>query len=249
MIKGMADLTEQARARGLILNETKFHNRGIIKNQHIETLMLYMDILLEWNRKVNLTAVTNPIDVIIKHFLDSLTLIYYIPENARCADVGSGAGFPGLPLAITRQDTSWVLIDSLKKRTDFLITTGERLNVTNIACERGRAEDLGKSPDHRDRYDICCARAVAPLRVLTEYCLPFVKKGGLFIAMKGPGAERELLEARGVITRLNGGAEEVRKLRLPFRGIARSLVFIRKHAGTPEGYPRNQSRIKNDIIK
>ncbi len=203
----------------------------------------YLELLLEWNEKINLTAITDPMEVVEKHFVDSLTLLAHchIKQGAKVLDVGTGAGFPGVPLKILRPDIRLTLLDGLNKRLNFL---GEVCAALGIEAQRlhKRAEEAG--PDHklRESFDVVTARAVAPLNVLCEYCLPLVKMKGLFLAMKGPGAEKELEAARNALNILGGTEEELISLSLPTAG-ERNIVSVRKKAFTPKGYPRHGGTI------
>ena len=199
----------------------------------------YKDLLLEWNEKINLTAITEEKDIIIKHFTDSLTCLKYIDDNASILDVGTGAGFPGVPLKIMRDDCDITLLDSLNKRIKYLNDVIDKLNLQKISAIHGRAEELGKKKEYREKFDIVTARAVANMRVLSEYCLPFVKIGGSFIAMKGSNVEEELKEAESVIEKLGGKVENVEKIVLNSNEeIIHHIVEIKKIKNTPNDYPR-----------
>ena len=164
----------------------------VLTDEQLAAFAVYYDFLLEYNEKVNLTRITEPLDVAVKHFADSLSLLQtgWLPPGGRVADIGTGAGFPGIPLAIMRPDLRVVLVDSLRKRTVFLTEAVQKLALVNVTVVWSRAEDLGRNPDFRERFDIVLARAVAELNVLTELCLPLAKPGGAFVAMKGPRRKR-----------------------------------------------------------
>ncbi len=208
-----------------------------------EKFQTYMELLLEWNQKMNLTAITEPEAVACRHFLDSLLPLeaYPFPEGASVIDVGTGAGFPGIPLKIARPDLRLTLLDSLAKRLTFL---GEVCAALEIDADRihARAEEGGRRTDLRDQFDIACARAVAPLNLLCEYCLPFVKPGGVFLSMKGPGAQEELERAGEAMRQLSAKLEDVREFTLP-DGSSRTILIVRKQGRTPEKYPRHGSKI------
>lgn len=208
----------------------------------------YAETLVEWNKVMNLTAITDPQEIILKHFLDSLLLFraYSPPENASLIDVGTGAGFPGLPAKIYRPDLRVTLLDSLQKRLNFLEAVCEK---TGAEAKRihARAEDAGREPALRESYDAACARAVAALPVLCEYCLPFVRVGGCFIAMKGPGLEEELQTADRAIRTLGGKLESTAAFTLP-DGSERRIAVIRKIAPTPKAYPRPAAKIKKSPL-
>ncbi len=203
----------------------------------------YLRLLLEWNEKINLTAITDPMEVAEKHFVDSLTLLSHckLKEGAKLIDVGTGAGFPGIPLKILRPDLQLTLLDSLNKRLTFL---GEVCSALGIEAQRvhKRAEEAGLDHKMREGFDIAVARAVAPLNVLCEYCLPLVKMKGFFIAMKGPGAAEELSGAGNALELLGGTDVETVSLTLPTAG-ERNLVIVQKKQFTPKGYPRHGGTI------
>lgn len=204
----------------------------------------YYSLLTHWNRKINLTAITEPNHVAVKHFADSLSILKYvdIPKGAKIIDIGTGAGFPGVPLKIAREDTNLTLLDSLNKRLVFLQNVCDELNIT-AQLVHSRAEEASKKREFREAYDFAFSRAVAGLNVLCELCLPFVKKGGRFIAMKGPEAEEEIKAAKNAINILGGKIKEVKKFSLS-DGSGRTLVIIEKIKNTPEKYPRHGSKIK-----
>lgn len=215
----------------------------------LERLGIYARLLVEWNQKMNLTAITDPVGVAVKHFADSLTAAPLLPEGAfSLIDVGTGAGFPGVPLALLRPDCQLTLLDSLNKRLTFLDTVCREVGL-DATLIHARAEEGGRRPDLRERYDVACARAVANLPVLSEYCLPFVKVGGRFIALKGPDADRERTEAARGIGVLGGKVTDVVALTLPaepmdgVEPMERRLVCIDKVRPTPAAYPRHGSKI------
>ena len=157
-----------------------------------ENFFRYMNLLIEWNQKINLTAIIEPKDIILKHFVDSMTINKYLEEDANIIDVGTGAGFPGIPIKISNQKVNVTLLDSLNKRINFLNTVVDELKLENINCIHGRAEEFARMKQRRESYDIATSRAVANLNVLVEYLLPFVKIGGSCICMKGPNIEDEI---------------------------------------------------------
>lgn len=220
-------------------------NEGLaITEEQAKQFDAYLALLVEWNQKMNLTGITERTDVYVKHFVDSLLVLTkdWIPRGASVIDVGSGAGFPGLPLAIVRDDLAVTYADSLKKRLRFLDELIETLNIKQNSTIHGRAEDLGRDPNHRERYDVAVARAVASMSVLVEYTLPFVRPGGCLIAWKGPKAQEELEEARGAIQKLGGEIGDVQILRL--QDMDRVLVRVDKVKPTPPRFPRMPSAIK-----
>lgn len=197
----------------------------------------YMQLLLEWNEKMNLTAITNPKEIILKHFIDSLTILPYIQENQTVLDVGTGAGFPGIPIKLMRKSQNITLLDSLQKRITFLNEVIQTLSLQKINAIHGRAEDLAK--EKREHYDIAVSRAVAKLNVLIEYMLPFVKVGGKVICMKAQNIEEEVEEAEKAIRVLGGKIEKIEEITLPQTDITRKIIIIRKIKNTPKEYPRN----------
>ncbi|MCH3905072.1 MAG: 16S rRNA (guanine(527)-N(7))-methyltransferase RsmG [Lactobacillus sp.] len=202
----------------------------------------YYQQLVTVNQRVNLTRITDQDEVYLKHFYDSLTVLLtfadVLPQGCRLCDVGSGAGFPSIPLKIIRPDLQVTIIDSLNKRLKFLKELTQQLDLKQVELLHGRAEDLGQSKDCRERFDVVTARAVARMSVLSEYCLPFVKLGGYFIAMKGPKAAAELTDAQTAISKLGGQVEQVKALTLPGDEEERNLVLIKKVKTTPRKYPR-----------
>lgn len=206
----------------------------------------YAEMLVDWNTRMNLTAITDPDGVAIKHFLDSSLLLKYceIPENARVIDVGTGAGFPGIPLKILREDISLTLLDSLNKRINFLTAVNDALEFST-ECIHSRAEDGAKKPDLREKFDVATARAVAAMPVLCEYCLPYVKVGGFFAALKGP---TEDIDAAKPAIKLLGGKIDRRERYLLPNGDERMLVFVKKISQTPTKFPRNSGQISKKSL-
>ena len=198
----------------------------------------YMNLLLEWNEKINLTAITDVNDIILKHFIDSMTIVKYLKENNTMIDVGTGAGFPGIPIAIMREDVKITLLDSLNKRINFLNEVCSELKINNIETIHGRAEEAGQNKQYREKYDIAVSRAVANMTTLSEYLIPFVKVGGICICMKGSEIDHELEQAKFAIKELGGKIEKVEKFNLPDSDIERNIVIIKKIKPTPNKYPR-----------
>ena len=170
-----------------------------LSNQQLEQFYLYMNLLLEWNEKINLTAITDPKEIILKHFIDSITIATYLKNAQSILDIGTGAGFPGIPLAILENSKDFILMDSLNKRIIFLQEVIQKLTLTRVQAIHGRAEELGKEKEHREHYDLVTSRAVAKLNILLEYMLPFIKMGGRCICMKSQEIEEELEEAKQAI--------------------------------------------------
>ena len=209
----------------------------------------YMNLLLEWNEKINLTAITEPKDVILKHFIDSLTINKYLKENRTLADVGTGAGFPGIPLKILRPDLKITLVDSLNKRINFLNEVISKLNLEDIDTVHSRIEDFGKNKKYREKFDYVTARAVANLSVLSEYLLPICKVIGKCICMKGSNVEEELSLGKGAINVLGGKISCVDEFVLPDSDICRNVIVVDKVKNTPGRFPRKAGVPAKEPIK
>lgn len=212
----------------------------------VENFGKYSTLLKEWNEKMNLTAVTDDDGISVKHFIDSVLPLYCVDfsEADSIIDVGTGAGFPGLPIKIMMPNVRLTLLDSLNKRINFLTAVKEELELKDVECVHGRAEDFGKNKNFREKFDVAVSRAVANMKVLAEYCLPFVKVGGMFVALKADGAEEEVRSAELMIEELGGEIEEFITAPLPQSDIVRSLVVVRKTRNTPSKYPRRADKIK-----
>ena len=219
-----------------------------LNEDEISKFLLYKNLLQEWNEKINLTAIVEDKEIIIKHFIDSLTVMKYIVENTSIIDVGTGAGFPGIPIKIVSNSTNVTLLDSLNKRINFLNEVINSCNLNGIKAIHGRAEDFGKDKNYREKYDVAIARAVANLAVLAEFCLPFVKVGGRFISMKGSNIE-EIEESKKAIEVLGGEIESVEKILLPETDMERHIIVIKKIKNTPKEYPRKAGTPTNKPIK
>lgn len=204
-----------------------------------QKLFAYNDLVMEMSGKINLTGIKDPEESLIKNVYDSLTVYdeKYFPENAKLLDLGTGAGFPGVPLAILRPDIQAVLADSIQKKLTFVENACQELGIKNVKCLHIRAEEGGRRRKTRESFDIVTARAVKMLPVISEWALPFVKVGGVFAAMKGPGALDELKESGKILRELNAEVEEVKNLELP-TGEKRCILYIRKTAPCPKTYPR-----------
>ncbi len=215
----------------------------------VEKLNLYGNLLLSWNEKINLTAITDPEEVLYKHFYDCILFLKHIkPQKGdSLVDVGTGAGFPGLVLKIMRPDLQVTLLDSLNKRLVFLNDVIEKTGLQGVRTLHMRAEDAGKSPLHREKYDIACARAVASLPALTEYCLPLVKKGGSFVAMKGASAAEEAAAASDAVSLL-GGEKPIIICETLTGNEQRAFVITKKISQTPTKYPRKPSDISKQPL-
>ncbi|MGE4214596.1 MAG: 16S rRNA (guanine(527)-N(7))-methyltransferase RsmG [Anaerotignaceae bacterium] len=222
-----------------------------ISEKQTQQFFDYKNLLLQWNEKMNLTAITDAGEVVIKHFADSVSILsaVKIEEGAQIIDVGTGAGFPGLPVKIVRPDLKVTLLDSLNKRIGFLNEVCTQLELENVDNIHSRAEDGGQNPVFREKFDYCLSRAVANLSVLSEFCLPFVKVGGSFISLKGPDVEQEVSEGETAISKLGGKVEQVIKIEIPNSDITHSLVIIKKIANTPKVYPRKAGTASKKPIK
>lgn len=220
-------------------NDLKSLGVSLQKSQ-IESFLIYYEMLLEWNRVMNLTGITEYDDVFKKHFVDSLSLVraYDVTKNAAVIDVGTGAGFPGLALKIAFPQLKLTLLDSLNKRIQFLNVVIEKLNLSGVEAIHGRAEDLAKPGSLREKYDLCVSRAVANLSTLSEYCLPFVREEGLFISYKSEKVSEETAAAENAVSLLGGRIKEQVKFQLPNSDIYRNLVVIEKIKSTPKRFPR-----------
>ena len=209
----------------------------------------YMNLLIEWNEKINLTAITKPEEIIVKHFIDSLTIAKYIKENAKIIDVGTGAGFPGIPLKIYRNDIEVTLLDSLNKRINFLNDVIEKIELKNIRTIHGRAEEVAHNKEYREKFDIATSRAVANMATLSEYLIPFVKVKGIVIAMKGSDIEQEINESKKAINLLGAQATSIEEFNLPNTEIKRNIIFIEKVKQTLSKYPRKPGTPAKEPLK
>ncbi len=216
-----------------------------------EKLKLYMEGILEANEYVNLTAITDPAEFEVKHIIDSLACIDFEEYKAakKIIDVGTGAGFPGIPLAVNSPEKEFVLMDSLKKRLNIIDGLAEKLEIKNVTTVHARAEELAKDKNHREAYDLSVSRAVANLATLSEYCLPFIKVGGYLLAYKGPEADDEVREAKKAIEILGGKVKEIRTVEMEKYGINHKIVIIEKVKATPGKYPRKAGTPAKEPIR
>ncbi len=227
----------------------KLFNQGLdsfgisLTDNQINQFMKYYELLIEWNKVMNLTAIIDFREVIIKHFLDSLSLVKVLrPNDEKLIDIGTGAGFPGIPLKIVFPNMNITLLDSLNKRINFLEEVIQALGLNNIKAIHGRAEDFGRDKNYREQYDLCVSRAVAKLPTLSEYCLPYVKAGGFFIPYKSGQSVEEIKEGEHALNILGATIEQVKEFYLPETDIERMLIVIHKKNKTPLKYPRNAGK-------
>ena len=199
-----------------------------------------MEGILTWNEKVNLTNITDPAEFRIKHNADSLMCVDFpeFQEAESVIDVGTGGGFPGIPLAVYAPDKHFTLLDSLNKRLRIIDELAGELEINNITLVHGRAEDIAKKPEHREKYDLCVSRAVSNLATLSEYCLPFIRVGGYLLAYKGPGAEEEAKDAEKALKILGGSIIDIRQTSMEEYGLDHRILVIKKVRNTPKAYPR-----------
>lgn len=233
-------LTEKVKELSIVLND-----------KQIQQFEQYYNILVEWNKVMNLTAITEYEEVVEKHFLDSLTIVnaIHVEKIETLIDVGTGAGFPGIPLKIAFPHLKVTLLDSLNKRIKFLNEVIDLLELNDIKAIHGRAEDYAKQAEYREQYDICVSRTVANLATLSEYCLPYVKVDGLFVPYKSGEIDEELKSSEKAVSILGGKVEEVVKFQLPGTDIGRSFVKIHKIKETKKKYPRKAGMPTKEPLK
>ncbi len=239
------------------MNNTELLKRGIedfgieASEKMLADFQNYKEILVEWNQKMNLTGIEDEKEVFIKHFLDSISAVTkgYIQNGMSLIDVGTGAGFPGMPLRICLPELKVTLLDSLNKRINFLQEVANQLDIDDIEFIHGRAEDFGKNEDYRECFDIATARAVAGLPALMEFCVPFVKVGGYFVCLKGPNANLELEESKKAMEVL--GIEYIEKIdiKLPEIDLDHNILVFKKIKNTPSKYPRKAGKVTKNPIK
>lgn len=208
----------------------------------------YMELLLEWNEKMNLTAITDPEEMITKHFVDCATILPYVKDSKKVIDMGTGAGFPGIPLKILKEDCQITLVDSLNKRILFLEKVVKELKLEKVELIHARAEELARNKKYRESYDISVSRAVAPLNVLLEYTVPFVKVGGECICMKGSNVQEEIGQSKKAFEVLGVKIEKVNEFKIPNTDMGRSILEIKKEKTTNKIYPRKAGTPKSKPI-
>lgn len=222
-------------------------NIELSKNM-VDKFYRYMNLLIEWNEKINLTAIVEPNNIILKHFVDSLSILKNINKEASIVDIGTGAGFPGLPIAIASGNCNITLVDSLNKRINFLNEVINDISLNNVNTIHSRAEDFGKDKSFRESFDFAVSRAVAPMNILLEYMLPIVEIGGICICMKSFNVDDELESAKRACDILGGRIEGIDEVILPDTDIIRKNIIIRKVKETPSKYPRKAGIPSKDPI-
>lgn len=210
----------------------------VFTEEQLQKFYQYMNLLIEWNEKINLTAIVEPKEIILKHFIDSLTIIKYIEPNKSVIDIGTGAGFPGIPVKIMREDLDITLLDSLNKRIHFLNEVIQKLELKNITAVHARIEEYAKNKQYRETFDVATSRAVANLTTLSEYMLPMVALKGMAICMKGSEISEEISKSKNSIKLLGGKIDKIEEFTLPKSDNKRNLILIKKERQTPNKYPR-----------
>ena len=225
---------------GLSFDESKY-----------DKFIKYKDMIKEWNQKINITAITEDSEIIKKHFIDSIKMFKFSPlsEAKSIIDIGTGGGFPGIPIKIINEDKEVVLLDSLNKRIKFLDEVIKTLNLPNIATIHGRAEDFAQEVKYREKFDVAVSRAVANMTTLSELCLPYVKFNGYFVAMKGPSVEEEILNAKNALNILGGKIEDIIQVSIEDSDLKHNLVIVKKIKNTPKAYPRQAGTANKNPLK
>lgn len=234
-----------------ILEEASNNEKLNFDEDKYNKFMLYKDMIKEWNEKINLTAITEDDEIIKKHFIDSIKVfkIDELKSSKRIIDIGTGGGFPGIPMKIMNPECEMVLLDSLNKRINFLNEVIKELKLENIEAIHGRAEDFIKQNNCRESFDAVVSRAVANLTVLSEFCLPYVKIGGYFVALKGPAIEEEMNNAKNALKILGGEVERIEKVTIEGSDLNHNLVVIKKIKETPKKYPRKAGMVTKNPLK
>ena len=226
----------------------KCKNNNIKIPNDLKNFFEYMNQIIEWNKKINLTTIINEEDFIIKHYIDSLTVIDFIGPEDHVIDIGTGAGFPGMPIKMFHKEQKVTLVDSVGKKLNVIKDISKKLNIIDLEIIHSRAEDLAQNKEYREKYDVAVSRAVSNMTTLVEYLLPFVKIGGKVLCMKGPNLEEELNQSKHAIEILGGKIIEVKKIILD-KEHERSIVIIEKTKSTPKQYPRPQNKPLKDPLK
>lgn len=211
----------------------------------------YKDMIKDWNEKINLTAIVDDEQIFKKHFIDCIKIFKFSPlkEAKNVIDIGTGAGFPGIPIKIMKQQLNLILLDSLNKRINFLNEVVSKINLNNVETIHGRAEDFSRQPKYREQVDVAVSRAVANLAVLSELCIPYVKVGGYFVAMKGPSVDDEIKDGKRAISILGGKIDDVIKINIEDSDLDHNLVIIKKVKETPKAYPRKAGTASKKPLK
>ncbi|SKA91464.1 16S rRNA m(7)G-527 methyltransferase [Clostridium sp. USBA 49] len=234
-----------------IMNTACINEKLYFDKEKYDKFMKYKDLIKEWNEKINLTAITEDEDIVKKHFIDSIKIFRFSLLNTakRIIDIGTGAGFPGIPISIMLPEVEVVLLDSLNKRVNFLNEVIKELNLKNITALHGRAEDFAREKGYRENFDFAVSRAVANMAVLSELCIPYVKTNGYFIALKGPSVEEEINEGKKAIVTLGGVIEDIINVDIENTDLKHNLVIVKKIKETPKIYPRKAGTIQKKPIK
>ena len=220
-----------------------------LTDKQICNFSIYLELLMEWNKKINLTSIVEPNEILTKHFVDSLSIAKWLKDGNYVIDVGSGAGFPGIPLSILMENCSFLLVDSLNKRVKFLDEVINKLKLKNTRAIHARAEELAHFKEYREMFDIATSRAVANLSTLSEYLIPLVKIGGRVISMKGQEVKEEISNAKNAIKTLGGKIENIDEFYLPDSDIKRNIIIIKKAEKTPGRFPRKPGTPAKEPIK
>jgi 16S rRNA (guanine527-N7)-methyltransferase len=225
---------------GLSFDESKYHK-----------FIQYKDMIKEWNQKVNITAITEDSEIIKKHFIDSIKIFKFLPlvSAKSIIDIGTGGGFPGIPIKIMNEDKEVVLLDSLNKRIRFLDEVINTLQLPHISTIHGRAEDFAQEVKYREKFDVAVSRAVANLTTLSELCIPYVKVNGYFVAMKGPSVEQEIIDAKNALSILGGKIEDIIQVSIEDSDLKHNLVIVKKIKSTPKTYPRQAGTASKNPLK
>lgn len=227
-------------------------NEGLLFNENqYNRFIKYKELIQEWNEKINLTAITEDEEIIKKHFIDSIKIFkfQFLKDAKNVIDVGTGAGFPGIPIKIMNEEINMVLLDSLNKRINFLNKVIDELQLKDIKAIHGRAEDYAVKNEYRESFDVATSRAVANMTTLSEFCIPYVKVGGYFIALKGPSVDEEISQSKNAIGTLGGKLEDIIEVDIEESDLKHNLVIVKKIKLTPKQFPRKASAINKKPLK